>query len=94
MHSGCFSHVLILFSQVLCPNVPPKYGEGRHKMEGGRSLSPVFRADKVVSGDGEDRLEEESGAGGGVEGEGPEGAVDVVCTAVPGGGGELLLTLP
>ena len=51
-----------------------------------RDLSPVPRADKVVSGDGEHRLEEEGGPGGGVEGEGPDGAVDVVCPAVPGQG--------
>ena len=53
---------------------------------------PVFGADKVVSGDGEDRLQEEGGPGGGVEGEGPQGAVDVVCTAVPGETAQLILT--
>ena len=53
---------------------------------------PVFGADKVVSGDGEDRLQEEGGPGGGVEGEGHQGAVDIVCTAVPGETAQLILT--
>ena len=46
-------------------------------------LLPVFGANEVVSGDGEDCLEVEGGPGGGVEGEGSDGAVDVICTAVP-----------
>ena len=82
-----------LLVAVLAPH--PREGEsaddewcedpGQTEQEAPGDVHPVPGADKVVSGDGEDGLQEQGGPGGGVEGEGGQGAVDVVLTAVPGG---------